>query len=43
MDGEATPAQTSAFITSLAIKGETIDEITGCAEVMRAKAVHVRA
>ena len=43
MDGEATPAQTSAFITSLAIKGETIDEITGCAEVMRAKAVHVNA
>jgi len=43
MDGEATPAQTSAFITSLAIKGETIDEITGCAEVMRAKAAHVRA
>ena len=43
MDGEATPAQTSAFITSLAIKGETIDEITGCAEVMRAKAVRVKA
>jgi len=43
MDGEATPAQTAAFITALAIKGETIDEITGCAEVMRAKATRVRA
>lgn len=43
MDGDATPAQTAAFMTALAIKGETIDEITGCAEVMRAKATHVRA
>ena len=43
MDGEATPAQTAAFITALAIKGETIDEITGCAQVMRSKATRVRA
>ena len=43
MDGEATPAQTAAFITALAIKGETIDEITGCAEVMRAKATRIKA
>ncbi len=43
MDGEATPAQTAAFITALAMKGETIDEITGCAEVMRAKATRIAA
>jgi len=43
MSGEATPAQTASFMTALAIKGETIDEITGCAEVMREKATRVRA
>ncbi len=43
MDGEATPAQTAALITALAIKGATIDEITGCAEVMRSKATRIRA
>jgi len=43
MEGETTLAQTAAFITALAMKGETVDEITGCAEVMRAKATRVRA
>ena len=43
MEGETTAAQTAAFITALAIKGETIEEITGCAEVMRAKVTAVRA
>ncbi len=43
MEGDATPAQTAAFITALAIRGETPDVITGCAQVMRQKAVHVRA
>ena len=38
MDGQATPAQIGAFITALRIKGETVDEITGCAKVMREKA-----
>ncbi len=38
MDGEATQAQIGSFITALRIKGETIDEITGCARVMRDKA-----
>ena len=39
MDGKATDAQIASFITALAIKGETIEEITACAEVMRAKGV----
>ena len=36
--GEATPAQIAAFITALRCKGETIEEITGCARAMRAEA-----
>jgi anthranilate phosphoribosyltransferase len=38
MTGTATPAQIGAFITALRIKGETVDEITGAAKAMRAKA-----
>jgi anthranilate phosphoribosyltransferase len=41
MDGEATSAQFAAFTTALRIKGETIDEITGLASVMREKAIPV--
>ncbi|HGE71770.1 TPA: anthranilate phosphoribosyltransferase [Candidatus Poribacteria bacterium] len=42
MSGEATPAQISSFITALRMKGETIDEITGCAKVMREKVMPIK-
>jgi anthranilate phosphoribosyltransferase len=42
MSGGATPAQIGAFITALRMKGETIDEITGAARVMRDRATPIR-
>ncbi|WP_417914831.1 anthranilate phosphoribosyltransferase [Candidatus Electronema sp. JM] len=41
MSGQATDAQIGSFITALRMKGETIDEITGAARVMREKAAVV--
>src|SRR5438552_711874 len=42
MVGEATPAQIGGFLVALRLKGETADEITGCAEAMRAHVLAVR-
>jgi anthranilate phosphoribosyltransferase len=44
MRGEATPAQIGGFLVALRAKGETAEEIAGCAEAMRAHAlpVHTR-
>src|SRR5438093_1276006 len=42
MSGAATNAQIAAFLTALRMKGETVEELIGFAQVMRQKAVRVR-
>jgi len=42
MDGGATDSQMGAFLAAMRLKGETIDEITACAEVLREKCVRLR-
>jgi anthranilate phosphoribosyltransferase len=41
MSGEATQAQMGAFLAAMRMKGETVDEITACAEVMREVGIHI--
>ena len=42
MRGDATPAQIGGFLVALRLKGETADEIAGCAEAMREHVLPVR-
>jgi anthranilate phosphoribosyltransferase len=41
MTGQATPAQIGGYLVALRMKGETVDEITGSAQAMRAQASRV--
>jgi anthranilate phosphoribosyltransferase len=43
LNGGATPAQMAGLLTALHMKGETIDELTGAAQAMRAKMLRVEA
>src|SRR5262244_2202110 len=43
MSGAATDAQIAAFLTAMRMKGETVEELIGFAQVMRQKVVRVRA
>ncbi|MEQ8369654.1 MAG: anthranilate phosphoribosyltransferase [Alphaproteobacteria bacterium] len=43
MSGGATPAQIGAFLMGLRQRGETVEEITGAARIMRAKALPLKA
>jgi anthranilate phosphoribosyltransferase len=43
MEGKASDAQIGAFLAALRMKGETVDEITGAAQVMRQKATTIKA
>ena len=42
MEGKTTDAQIACFLTALRLKGETVDEITGAARVMRDKATPIQ-
>src|ERR1700719_1555721 len=43
MSGNATPSQIGAFLMALRVRGESVDEITGAARIMRAKALTIHA
>ncbi len=42
MDGTATPSQMGALLTGLRMKGETVEEITACATVMRERGLKIK-
>ncbi len=42
MDGKVSPTLLASFLTALRMKGETVEEILGCAEAMRKRVVRVR-
>src|SRR3569832_288036 len=42
LDGEASDAQIGAFLAALRVRGETVAELTGFAEAVRARALTVR-
>src|SRR5207302_1502644 len=43
MSGNATPSQIGALLMALRVRGETVDEITGAARIMRQKALKIDA
>src|ERR1700726_1350828 len=43
MSGNATPSQVGALLLALRVRGETVDEITGAARIMRRKALAIDA
>ena len=43
MSGNATPSQMGGFLMALRVRGESVDEITGAARIMRAKALTIDA
>ena len=43
MTGNASPSQIGAFLMALRVRGETVEEITAAARIMRAKATHITA
>ena len=42
MTGQCTDSQIASLLTALRMKGETVEELTGFARVMRRKAAHIR-
>lgn len=43
MSGDATPSQIAGLLMALRVRGETVDEITGAVETMRARMIRVEA